>query len=205
MPASTFAGSFLGVLLAFLLNYIWNFLRDENLKFEEEYLIKAELSSIEHNLDPEIGGRSHPIKPVYGADHVRKYRLFGENRTRVIGWYNEFEKYNFDLADLEERQKETRTQEDRVSITSEFNTLRNTKHNVMVGILHTDWLKRIPDDRNNEGLSFPKFIRYLLGLDAMEEPIKFGWWQFWKAITFSDVSKIVERKKRQVKSWWEKH
>lgn len=89
---SPLVGSFLGVLGAFGLNYTVVYLKDKHLIFEEEFHIKAELSGIGHDLG--VGGKSKPIKPIYGADHVRKYRLFGECRTQVIYWYEAFQKYN---------------------------------------------------------------------------------------------------------------
>ena len=64
---SPLVGSFLGVFLGFVVNWIWQFLSDKHLKFEEEYHIRAELSGIEHDLDPEIGGKTLPIRTIYGA------------------------------------------------------------------------------------------------------------------------------------------
>jgi hypothetical protein len=154
---SPLVGSFLGVLLAFILNYIWQFWNNEHLRFEEEYRIKAELKRIEHDL----GGKTKPIKPVYGAGHVIKYRLFGKNRTEVIGWYVGFERYNSSLEDLKEEGNHP-----------EIENLKLRKVNEMGGILHSGFLKRIPDDDSD--LSKIKFIRYLLKLDAMEEPTRSG-------------------------------
>lgn len=98
MPASSFAGSFLGVLLAFVVNWIWQTWSSKHLNFEEEYYIKSELSGIGHDLT--VGGRPEPIKPIYGADHVRKYRLFGEYRPQVICLYEGFQKHNFKFEDF---------------------------------------------------------------------------------------------------------
>jgi len=79
---SPLVGSFLGVGLAFMVNWIWQKLRGKRLNFEEEYYIKAELSGIRHEL--EVGGKPEPIKPIYGADHVRKYRLFENIALRLF-------------------------------------------------------------------------------------------------------------------------
>jgi len=96
---SPLVGSFLGVGLASMVNWIWQKLRGKRLNFEEEYYIKAELSGIRHDL--EVGGKPEPIKPIYGADHVRKYRLFGEYRTQVIYWYEVFQRYNIKFENLQ--------------------------------------------------------------------------------------------------------
>ena len=42
------------------------------------------------------------------------------------------------------------------------------------GFLRSPWLKRIPDDMNNSGLSRTKFVWYLLKQDALEEPTRKG-------------------------------
>jgi len=146
-------GSFLGVFGAFVLNYVWQFWRDNHQKFVGEYHIKAELRGIKHN--QEIGGKIKPIEPIYGADYVREYHLFGDNCTQVLFWYRGFEKYNSRLETLDYFEK----------LTS-----RRSMANQIDGILHTPWLKKIPDDASD--LSTIKFIRYLLGRDAPEEPTK---------------------------------
>jgi hypothetical protein len=88
-------GSFFGVMFAFLLDYVF---KDKHQKFIREYLIKSELRRIITNL--RAGGTPKPIKIIYGADYVREHRLFGENGTRVILWYNEFGAYNTQFEDL---------------------------------------------------------------------------------------------------------
>lgn len=174
MPASTFAGSFFGVLFGFGVNWIWQAWSNKRLIFEEEYYIKAELASIEHNIDPELGGRNQPIRPIYGADHIRKYRLFGENRTQVIYWYVGFEKYNLRLDDLWENHHDAKNSEERQAIASKFWHLRNSQYNVIGGILKSSLLKKIPESTNNSGLSKTKFVWYLLNQDALEEPTRKG-------------------------------
>ncbi|MGB7571945.1 MAG: hypothetical protein WBL87_09335 [Methanothrix sp.] len=174
MPASTFAGAFFGVLFGFGVNWIWQAWSIKRLIFEEEYYIKAELEGIEHDVDPELGGRPHPIKPIYGADHIRKYRLFGEYRTQVIYWYEGFEKYNSRLEDLWQQHRGANNSEERQAIADAFWTLRNSQHNLMGGILRSGWLKKIPESTNNSGLSLTKFVWYLLNQDALEEPTRKG-------------------------------
>jgi len=49
--------------------------------------------------------------------------------------------------------------------------------NQIDGILKSGWLKRVPDDLSNSGLSRTKFIWYLLKQDALEEPTTNK--QFW--------------------------
>ena len=165
---SPLVGSFLGVGLAFMVNWIWQKLRGKRLNFEEEYYIKAELSGIGHDLT--VGGKPEPIKPIYGADHVRKYRLFGEYRTQVIYWYEGFQRYNIKLENLQKNFHE-----------NYYEILGNQSSmaNQIDGSLRSPWLKRIPDDMNNSGLSITKFIWYLLRQDALDEPTKKG--QFRKA------------------------
>jgi len=177
---SPLMGSFLGVIGAFVVGWLGHTWSSNRLNFEEEYRIKAELQSIEHDL--KIGGRSDPIMPIYGADHVIKYRLFGENRTEVAGWYRGFEKYNYRLEDLKIDQNY-----------AEIESSRRGMANLMGGILRSYWLKRIPGSTNNKGLSRIKFIRYLFGLDALKEPIIIKWWQIWKIMTFSEMLKLGSR------------
>lgn len=172
MPASTFAGSFFGVLLGFGINWIWQAWNNKRLIFEEEYYIKSELEGIEHDIDPEIGGRNNPIKPIYGADHVRKYRLFGEYRTQVIYWYEDFEKYNSSLEEL--RELRDKNEISGGAIASAFWYLRNSQHNGMGGILRSSWLQKIPESTSNSGLSTTKFVWYLLNQDALKEPTRKG-------------------------------
>jgi hypothetical protein len=130
-----------------------------------EYHIKSELIGIKHDL--EVGGRPQPIEPIYGADYVREFHLFGENCTQVIYWYKGFDKYNSKFEVLDERH-------DHVGI----QMIQHSETNLMGGILSSHFLKRIPDDYSD--LSTIKFIRYLLGQDAKEEPTKKGWWRFWR-------------------------
>lgn len=151
---SPLLGSFLGVILAFLANWISHQWGSKHLNFEEEYHIKAELSGIKH--DQEIRGRVNPIKPVYGADHVRKYRLFGEHRTEVINWYENFQKYNFELEELREQRQKALTNHDlqtALSLAGQIETGRDSLAGLIGGMLTSHWLKRIPDDTNNSGLS----------------------------------------------------
>jgi len=174
MPASTFAGSFFGVLLGFGVNWIWQAWSNKRLIFEEEYHIKAELERIEHNLDPRIGGKSHPIRIIYGADHIRKYRLFGGSRTQAINWYEGFEIYNSRLERLRELRLEATTHSVQQNIAYTINKHRRSKADEMSGILSSNWLKKIPEDTNNSGLSKTKFVWYLLNQDALEEPTRKG-------------------------------
>ena len=186
-------GSFGGVLVAFLLNnvIIYNYQ-----KFLGEYLIKAEMGSVEHDL--RVGGKPEPIEVVYGADYIRENRLFGENRTQIILWYEEFQKYNFELEELKEQRlrsieelerlhqyqidgleglevdskKEELIHEQLISLGATIETKRNSMANQIEAMLRSGWLKRIPDDMNNSGLSNTKFIWYLLKQDALPEPTK---------------------------------
>jgi len=178
---SPLVGSFLGVILAFGFNWLWQTWGSKRLNFEEEYHIKAELRGIRNDL--RAGGRPHPIKPIYGADHVRKYRLFGEDRTQVIYWYEGFQKYNFQLEDLmEQRQALPSTDVNHtqsVLLAGVIQTNRISMANQIDGMLGSDWLKRIPDSTNNSGLSRTKFIWYWLKQDALEEPTRNR--QFWVA------------------------
>jgi hypothetical protein len=176
---SPLVGSFLGVSLAFVINWAWQTWNSKRLTFEEEYYIKAELSGIGHDL--RVGGRPEQIKPIYGADHVRKYRLFGEYRTQVIYWYEAFQKYNFELEkfneELDEIQKHSEESEEQhlheeiYRVASKIETNRESMANqIEYGFLRSDWLKRIPNDLSNSGLSKTKLIWYLLNQDALEEP-----------------------------------
>jgi len=178
---SPLVGSFLGVILAFGFNWLWQTWGSKRLIFEEEYHIKAELRGIGNDL--RVGGRPHPIKPIYGADHVRKYRLFGENRTQVIYWYEGFQKYNFQLEDLmEEHQLLPSTDANHTQVqllAGTIQTNRISMANQIDGMLSSDWLKRIPNSTNNSGLTRTKFIWYLLKQDALGEPTKNR--QFWVA------------------------
>jgi hypothetical protein len=135
---SPLVGSFLGVFLAFVVNWIWRTWSSKRLNFEEEYYIKAELSGIGHDLT--VGGRPEPIKPIYGADHVRKYRLFGKYRTQVIYWYEGFQKYNFKFEDFQRNYYEILREQSSINSQIEW------------GFLRSPWMKRIPDDINNSGL-----------------------------------------------------
>jgi hypothetical protein len=169
-------GPFVGVLGAFLLNYVWQSWRDNRQQFVGEYHIKGELEEIKHDL--EVGGKPEPIEPVYGADYVREYHLFGEKCTQVIYWYKGFEKYNsgFEARDYYEKLRR-----------------QHSMANQIGGILSNPWLKKIPDEDSD--LSIIKFIRYLFGLDAMKETIKISWWQFWKIMTFSEMLKFARIKR----------
>jgi hypothetical protein len=172
-------GSFFGVLFAFLLNYFWHFWNDNHQKFEGEFQIKAELSSIRNNL--RVGGRPHPIEPIYGADHVKEYHLFGVYGTQVAYWYRGFEKYNLKLEEYNLQLEELNYAE---SLGRDINpngaqliagtilTKQNSMANQIDGMLESNWLKRIPDDLSNSGLTRTKFIWYLLKQDALEEPTK---------------------------------
>ena len=186
MPASGFAGSFFGVFLAFLFNYVWNYWNNKRRIFEEEYLIKAELQSIKNDLD--AGGKSNPIKPNYGADHVRKYRLFGKYRTQVINWFNGFEKYNSRLEELNKLRNNGEVSGESIAVA--FWELRKSEANGMGSILSSCWLKRIPE---RSDLSRIKFIRYLFGLDALKEKTTIKWWKIWKIMTLSEMLKIGSR------------
>lgn len=167
-------GSFFGVLAAFLLNYAWQFLRDNHQKFVGEYHVKAELSGIKNDLG--VGGKPEPIEPIYGPDYVREYHLFGEDCTQVIFWYKGFEKYNSRFEILERRR-------DSVGI----QMMQHSEANLLGGILSSQFLKRIPDSLSNSGLSRTKFVWYLLGQDALEEPTRKG--QFRNAI----VDKLLKK------------
>jgi hypothetical protein len=160
MPASAFAGSFLGVALAFAFNWIWQTWNSKRLIFEEEYYIKAELSGIAHDL--RVGGRPEPIRPIYGADHVRKYRLFGEYRTQVIYWYEIFQKHNVKFENFHDNYPEILRNQESIA------------NQIVVGHLRLRFMKRIPDDLNNSGLSKTKFLWYLLNQDALDEPTRKG-------------------------------
>jgi len=181
---SPLVGSFLGVFLAFVLNWIGQAWGSTRLKFEEEYHIKAELKGFGNEL--RAGGRPLPIKPIYGADHVRKYRLFGENRDEVIYWYEGFQKYNFQLDDLMVRREMRRIAPSQLVnhtqlqlLAGEIKAHQDSMANQIDGMLRSDWLKRIPSSINNSGLSTAKFIWYLLKQDALEEPTTNR--QFWVA------------------------
>jgi hypothetical protein len=178
---SPLVGSFLGVFLAFVINWLWQRWGSKRLNFEEEYHIKAELSRIEHNL--RVGSRPRPIKPIYGADHVIKYRLFGEYRTQIVLWYEGFQRYNFQLEDLVEQRQELLHLDihdpQAVLLGERIEANRKSMANQIDVFLRSDWLKRIPDDTNNSGLSRTKFIWYWLKQDALEEPTTNR--QFWVA------------------------
>jgi len=180
MPASAFAGSFFGVLLGFGVNWIWQAWNAKRLIFEEEYYIKSELSIIVHNL--RAGGIPLPIRVIYGADHVRKYRLFGEHRTLVIYWYDEFIKYNFEYEELQKKRKKACAL-DHADITSISDRISDKQKDMAKRIdvmLKERWLKRIPDEMGNSGISKTKFVWYLFNQDALEEPTRKG--DFRKAV-----------------------
>jgi hypothetical protein len=162
-------GSFFGVLFAFLLD---NVIMDNYQKFIGEYFIKAELSGTENDL--RAGGRPQPIEPVYGADYVRENRLFGENTTQIIFWYKGFDNYNRKLKVLKEQLHESDNHDDIQFVASKIETNRRSMANQIEGMLRSGWLKRIPDDMNNSGLSKTKFVWYLLKQDALEEPTRKG-------------------------------
>lgn len=160
----TIGGLFIA-LIGFVVKNGWQFLVNKRQKFIEEYHIKAELGRIKKNL--EVGGTPKPIEFVLGADHIKKYRLFGENFTQVILLYKGFDDYNNKFEDLKNKGDLLGIQRNQVS-----------KANEMRGILSNHWMKKIPDDYSD--LSTIKFIRYLLGRDAKEEPTKKSRCQFWK-------------------------
>jgi len=160
---SPLVGSFLGVIVAFILNYAWQYLRDNHQKFVGEYHIKAELRGIANNL--RVGGIPQPIEPVYGADHVKDFRLFGENGTRVVFWYRGFEKYNLKLEKLQEQRRAASHSHNHANIqvlAGLISTGQRTTAAQIEAELGLKWLKRMPDDMNNSGLSKAKFIWYLL-------------------------------------------
>jgi hypothetical protein len=153
------------VLAGFVASLLLQYRIDNRRKFRDEYNIKAELDGISTSLV--AGGRPEPIDIVYGADYVREGRLFGEHSTEVIFWYKGFEKYNRDFEELKKL-------DGRLGI----QMMQQSKAGEIGGMLHSSWMKKIPDADSD--LSTTKFIRYLLGRDAKEEPTKKPRWQFWK-------------------------
>jgi hypothetical protein len=188
---SPLVGSFLGVSFAFVMNWALQTWNSKSLIFEEEYYIKSELSTIVNDL--RAGGIPLPIKVIYGADHVRKYRLFGEHRTLAIYWYDEFIKYNFEYEELQKQRLEACMFLDRDNITSIFDSISDQQKYMAKRIdvmLKESWLKRIPDDMSNSGLSTTKFVWYLLNQDALEEPTKNK--DYW----YAAVNKLLRRNKK---------
>jgi hypothetical protein len=147
----------LGAVLTKFLDYI----KDKRQEFRYEYLIKADLRRVNTNLG-KAGGTPEPIDPKYNAPYIRdRHHLFGEFNTQVHDLYKEFIDYNSTLEELIKNPRDNY---------EDIERSRNFMANRIDVFLSKPWLKKIPDDYSD--LSKIKFIRYLLGLDAMEEPTK---------------------------------
>jgi hypothetical protein len=171
--------------LGFASKAIFDWWKDKGHEFREEYLIKTELEKIKHLFDSQLKTKNKlPIRLelIYGADYVRDNHLFGEYMTHVRHWYEVAESYNSSVENYK-------------NLTN-YSTLEATKSEAWTlclldidvkrsflrknaGIMfQTPWLKKVPN--YDSDLSKIKFLRYLLGRDAFEEPEKIDWWKIWK-------------------------